>query len=395
MTREEFLQKAGILGMGMALMPSLLAACKKDELDINFDGTVTIIGAGAAGLMAGYMLSRYNIDFQILEASGTFGGRVRKLEGFADFPIDLGAEWIHTNPDVFARLIDDDNAQGTIDVVSYNPDTIHTYSDGQLTQHNWANNVYREYKFKNKTWLDFFGDFIVPKISDKILYNSPVTAIDYSGGKTVVTTVDNMVYESDKTIITAPVAVIKNDFITFTPALPANKINALNNVHIPPGIKVFIEFSERFYPDILIMGSLSEYLSGDPKLYYDAAFKKDTNRHVLALFWVADEASEFTDLPSDQAIFEAVMAELDAVYNGQASANYVQHVVQNWSAEPYVQGSYSFIQGDYSDTIEALIAPVDQKLYWAGEAMHNGESSTVHGAGFSGIAASKTILQGQ
>ena len=50
---------------------------------------VIIIGAGAAGLTAAYDLHRKHIPFHILEAHSTLGGRMRKLEGFADYPIDL------------------------------------------------------------------------------------------------------------------------------------------------------------------------------------------------------------------------------------------------------------------------------------------------------------------
>lgn len=52
---------------------------------------VLIIGAGAAGLFAGKVLADRGIDFRILEASDRYGGRVGKLEGFADYPLDLGA----------------------------------------------------------------------------------------------------------------------------------------------------------------------------------------------------------------------------------------------------------------------------------------------------------------
>ncbi|MCP4807084.1 MAG: NAD(P)-binding protein [Proteobacteria bacterium] len=38
------------------------------DIDVAFEGKVVIIGAGAAGLAAGYLLDRYGIDFEILEA---------------------------------------------------------------------------------------------------------------------------------------------------------------------------------------------------------------------------------------------------------------------------------------------------------------------------------------
>ena len=60
----------------------------------NFDGKVIIVGAGAAGLAAAKKLEEAGIRYQILEATDHYGGRIQKNEDFADFPIDLGAEWI-------------------------------------------------------------------------------------------------------------------------------------------------------------------------------------------------------------------------------------------------------------------------------------------------------------
>jgi monoamine oxidase len=54
-----------------------------------------IIGAGAAGLAAGRMLHDAGHDILILEARDRIGGRAWTDHTFADFPIELGAEFIH------------------------------------------------------------------------------------------------------------------------------------------------------------------------------------------------------------------------------------------------------------------------------------------------------------
>jgi monoamine oxidase len=70
----------------------------------NYQGKVIIIGAGASGLAAAKILQRNNIDYLILEASNRYGGRLKENKTLADFPIDLGAEWIHHLPTVLNRL---------------------------------------------------------------------------------------------------------------------------------------------------------------------------------------------------------------------------------------------------------------------------------------------------
>jgi monoamine oxidase len=79
------------------LAPWFLAACSKDEDSSisDFSGPVCIVGAGAAGIYAAAFLLSRGVDVIVLEASSGAGGRIRSREGFADFPVELGAEEIH------------------------------------------------------------------------------------------------------------------------------------------------------------------------------------------------------------------------------------------------------------------------------------------------------------
>ena len=64
MTRKEFVEKSMIMGIGLPFLSSaLFQTCSKNDsifpkLDTNFKGKVIIVGAGAAGLAAGYLLKR-------------------------------------------------------------------------------------------------------------------------------------------------------------------------------------------------------------------------------------------------------------------------------------------------------------------------------------------------
>lgn len=54
------------LGIGIPLMSMLLESCGEEamlfpDFEVNFDGKVIVIGAGAAGLTAGYLLN--NVSF--------------------------------------------------------------------------------------------------------------------------------------------------------------------------------------------------------------------------------------------------------------------------------------------------------------------------------------------
>lgn len=404
MTREEFLKKLALLGAGTPFMASLLSSCGKEEFyrdfDVNFSGKVLVIGAGSAGLIAGHVLKKYNIDFQIIEASSRFGGRVKKLTGFADFPIDMGGEWIHNHPSVLAKLLNDPQSDAEIEVIKYNPETIYIWKNNELLRRNIFSNFYGEYKFKNTTWYDFFEQHIMPGISSNIVYNTPVTQIEYSADKVYVTTANNQTLEADKVVVTVPLKILQSNVITFQPELPQSKRDALNRVTMPDGIKVFIEFSEKFYPDIVLDGGIREIMddgNGD-KAFYDVAFRKGSARNVCALFAVGPPASPYINL-SEQDLISKIIAEMDEMFDGKASKTYIKHAIQNWSHEPFIRGSYSHYNNDLSysdvkDIISNLNQPLDNKVFFAGEACFADDYATVHGAGESSYEAVKKILEG-
>ena len=74
-------------------------------------GSVIVIGAGAAGCYAAYTLAQHGVDVTVLEAMERAGGRVGKHTGFADFDIDLGAQWLHGTNTRSAELAEASNTE--------------------------------------------------------------------------------------------------------------------------------------------------------------------------------------------------------------------------------------------------------------------------------------------
>jgi monoamine oxidase len=391
MTRQEFLKKGVALGLSIPFLSSFV---EPQEQTSKKPGSVLIIGAGAAGLAAGYTLKKRGADFKILEASSNFGGRVKRTEQFADFPIDLGAEWIHTEPSILSEILADSSKKPEQDTMEYNPKTLQFLKRGKLRSRNFISKLYSEWKFKRTTWFGFLEQYLLPEIAAQVLYNRPVASIDYSSAKIKLQTADGEQFEADKLLITVPLKVLQERMITFKPALPAEKTAAIDNVFVGDGLKIFVAFKERFYPDLIGFGSVLHALRMEDKYIYDAAFNKGSDQHVLGLFAINDKAAEYTQLSSEAAIIDKYLAELDALFDGQASQHYIKHVIQNWSAEPYIRGAYSYdFYANRKQTIEALRQAVADKLFFAGEALSIKHQSTVHGACLSGIAAAKQLLK--
>tara|TARA_B100000900_G_scaffold316895_1_gene275889 strand:+ start:80 stop:499 length:420 start_codon:yes stop_codon:yes gene_type:complete len=92
----------------------------------------------------------------------------------------------------------------------------------------------------------------------------------------------------------------------------------------------------------------------------------------------------------EEAIVAAVLEDLNQTFpatSGAASELYVDALVQDWGADPYTRGAYSYpttetIRSDEIDTARLrLRSPVaGKRIFFAGEATHPTHPATVVGA---------------
>lgn len=441
MKRRDFLKTTLLASVGGILLPSsVLTSCRKDTLfeDKTFSGKVLVIGAGAAGLYAAYILKKKGISVQILEASTVHGGRLGKLEGFADFPIDLGAEWLHGRNSILGDLAVRSGTQISIDnseekfwfnnsIVSSLPQTpdLEAYTDlpdqsfkdffrekgfgaeydniieamaGDFgadasrisagatvaEEENWCSGT-DDYKFA-ETYYDLVDREFAQYVTPEILYNTAVIKIDQTGTGVVVTDANNNTYSADKLIITVPITILKAGDIEFVPPLTPDKVIAFSKIGMDAGMKVFLKFTTKFYDQIIGGGSICA-------AYADDTVGKTTSEHVMLCFIMGEQAEYLTSLGSDAAITAALLGELDTMYNGQATQAFVSSHVQNWTTQPFIRGAYSYSAIGIGGARAAAAAPLSKKIYFAGEAMNlSGHHQTVHGAVETGYNAVIKLL---
>jgi monoamine oxidase len=63
-----------------------------------------------------------------------------------------------------------------------------------------------------------------------------------------------------------------------------------------------------------------------------------------------------------------------------------------WRSDPYALGSYSYALPGKADCRARLEAPVDDRLFFAGEACSRNDFSTAHGGWFTGFAAAEQVI---
>lgn len=391
----------------LALLPALAtlwAACaaapdptdpQRDPADATVD--VVIVGAGAAGLAAARELDEAGLSYLILEATDHYGGRVQEDATFADFPIDLGGEWIHAHKSVLNRLLDLPGDEPAVETILYQPMDIFILdaSGYEKIPEDELERLYQrtieEYKFKRSTWYGFVSTHFAAGAAQHIVFDAPVTQVDTAGEGVVLTTASGDAYAADRAILTVSVGVLQSGAIAFSPELTAEKQAAIDSVEFLPGFKLFLQFDERFYPDVI-----SCVTPVGEKVYYDVAYHKDAEDHVLGLISTGASAEDAAALGSTEAIVEAALAELDLLYGGAATAHYTgQHLYQDWGQPVTTLGTWTSNSAS-AETVAALNAPLDGKVFFAGET-HKVDHpdylrGSVHGAILSGYAAAEAIL---
>jgi monoamine oxidase len=150
---------------------------------------------------------------------------------------------------------------------------------------------------------------------------------------------------------------------------------------------VFLKFSSKFYKANLYGGAVCG-------AYVDDTVGKTTSDHVLLAFVMGDQAANLHALGSDTAITNALLQELDTIYNGQATTYFIAATVHDYTAKPYIKGAYGYSTIGMGDARKIAAQHIHQKLFFAGEAMNiNGHHQTVHGAVESGYQAVIDLLK--
>lgn len=384
MNRRTYLKTLAFLGLTAST--SLVQATTRLQ---DNQHTVIIIGAGAAGMAAGHLLAQQGVDFIILEASNRYGGRLKNDDTFTDFPIPLGAEWLHATPEELKKIVNDRNISITTAIQAYERSDSYHHYDGELEKDTIGKAD--DLRFVNTNWLNFFEQYLLPNIQASIQLNTEIVDIHYAGDKVIVSDRQGRSLTANKLIVTVPLAILKQKTIRFTPPLPQNKQSALEAADVWSGMKVFIEFTDKFYPSTFLEFPDS-YTDEGQRVYYDAAYAQASKKHILGLFVVGKSIEHYQD---DHGAFQIdyVLEELDEIYDQLPSSHYVKHTVQQWDHEPFIQGAYL---SDHAPSYisSTLNKHIDHKIYFAGDAYTQEDDwSAVHNATRSAAVAVKAIIK--
>jgi monoamine oxidase len=244
--------------------------------------------------------------------------------------------------------------------------------------------------------------YLAKEFENKVHLNQIVSSIDYSSQREIrVTTKAGMTYTAEKVISTIPLGVMKKGSVRFIPPLSKKKQRAFKE-HLGMGVmnKIWLIFPRVFWDDSTeIVRIPNIYKEGDTwknKWSWSNFLNMEIplGKPILLSFLIGDFAREIENL-SDEEITDQAMLVLRGLY-GADIPKPVKTVITRWGKNPFSEGSFSTSQAgclangrDY----RILEKPIQNRLFFAGEATSVKYAGSVHGAYLSGIKAAKRVLR--
>ena len=217
--------------------------------------------------------------------------------------------------------------------------------------------------------------------------NQGVRAVRVTGDEVLVMT-DSGTERADAVVVTVPLGVLREGAIRFEPPLPSEKIEAISGLEMGTLNKVIFKFPTPFWSGD---GQTFQYLSetrGEFPLIID--WHAASGNPALILFTGGAYALAMEEREDARVTADAMRVVRTCFGTGAPDPTGV--LIQRWSQDPHTRGSYSFVPvGSSPDARDALAQPVNDRLFFAGEATNRRNPATVHGAYESGLRVANQV----
>lgn len=404
---------------------------------------VAVIGAGSAGIAAGRRLAAAKgVSVIVLEARERAGGRTWTVDKNG-YPLDLGGEWLHSadrnvltgiaqdmgfalyhrRPDWTTRLKNSGVSEaeqaewivareanfaarhraaqepGDVPCAATLPpgDRWNTLLNATST---WGNAVELEklsvkdndrYEDSGVNWRvePGYGTLLTTLAAPlPIAFGVPVSRIDHHRRDIIVDSARGRL-SARRVIVTVSTDILAQEAVVFDPVLPTT-LDAANGLPLGLANKLFFAFTGHMDDldetgDIFLVGSTTRLRT----MNYQA---RPFGRPIIQCFFGGEFAAGLERDGGLLAMAAFATDELAALRGGAIRKQLTPLAASSWRADPFARGSYSYARPGHADDRAVLAAPVDNRIFFAGEATSPNFFSTVHGAWETGIRAAEEAL---
>jgi monoamine oxidase len=200
-------------------------------------------------------------------------------------------------------------------------------------------------------------------------------------------------FTARRLIVTLPLTLLQSSGeqaarVRFTPAL-SETVNAANRLAMGQVAKVVMRFRDPFWEeDLTFIHSPVESLP--------TWWTQFPVRAPLLVGWAGGTRAERLSLDSDDALLDHAFESLSHIFRTSKAfleQSLVEFYTHNWHRDPFSAGAYSYIPVGGLDAQTQLARPLDDTLFFAGEATNTeGHHGTVHGAIATGLRAAREVM---
>jgi len=415
-------------------------------MTISSQTDVIIIGAGVAGMSAAKELTKHGLSFVVVEASHRIGGRVYSEEIAPGVWFDLGCAYVTTSDDpaVVNPFVNIAKALG----VEIGEDEANLYNDPQyyyngkklvareeavllqyledshaaiiasvnrgedraISELIDLDNPYAELynnhvsagtadvdQLSAADYLNASGDTEIPVLNGYgnlvvkwgadvlVSLNTKVEAIDWSEKHVRVETTKGTL-RGRCVLTTVANGILAARHIRFKPGLPDWKVDAIEGLPTGAENKVGVHFDKDIFgPDG--RGAYYSWTGRDEVAEVEASVMGLN----VAIVFSSGRRAAWLEEQGQQAGHDFAVNRIVDVFGNDIRKSVTRSIVSAWTRDPWTLGSYSYALPGQSHQRKELARPIDDKVFFAGEATMKTLWGTSNGAYLSGVRAAQEI----
>ncbi|HJZ67245.1 MAG TPA: NAD(P)/FAD-dependent oxidoreductase [Blastocatellia bacterium] len=235
--------------------------------------------------------------------------------------------------------------------------------------------------------------------------NAVVNEVRWSRNNVEVTTDRERHYEAARAVVTLPLGVLQapsteTGAVRFVPEITDKQV-AARALRMGPVVKINLLFREAFWENLDLPSTDGRERLANLGFIHSAGEPIPTwwtqlpVRAPMLVGWAGGPAGE--KLHGDkQLIIDRALNSLNRIFGISNSCveDSLQAVyMHNWNQDRFTRGAYSYVAVGGLDAQAQLGRPVEDTLFFAGEATNTGgHSGTVHGAISTGLRAAREVL---
>jgi monoamine oxidase len=393
-TRRQFLRRSAIAVAAAGLNQSRIPGAVRNLVLTGPAKKVLILGAGMAGLVAAYELSKSGHDVAVLEARTRPGGRVHTLhEPFSDgLFAEAGAARIPDNHDLTLKYVKEFELPlepfypSRLNAVRFDRGRreevpIDGFTDAMTQNYGGELGGSPERWRKIVGGTDMLPKAFAQRLGAKIHYGSPVVRIEQDARQARAVFLNagqRQTLTADRILCTIPFSVLRNIEL---PALSERKRDIIKSTRYDAVSRVYLQTRNRFFEAKGLNGFA--FTSGAIEIW-QPTWNQPGPRGILMTYARPGEAEKITKLKENDRV-ATTLNQLDGIFAGLRE-NFERGATKCWMDDEWSRGAWAFV--GLSNFFTAVSS--DDRIHFAGEHL-SAWSSWMQGALSSGLRAVKEI----